>query len=94
MVSPDTPAPITLTSRPCALSAASSLAGNASRASSPRPAVKLSPKTTMRLVSAHAGAAGKSTEIPKISAALTIHAESPYRWGMPVPENSFIGAFP
>ena len=47
-VSPDTPAFSTVTSRPLAFSAFSSLAGSASPAGSPNPAAIESPSITMR----------------------------------------------
>src|SRR5438128_2473050 len=57
-VSPDTPAFVTSTARPLALSARSSLAGKAASAGRPKPAVSESPNATIRTGRSAAAATG------------------------------------
>src|SRR5262249_9410172 len=66
-----TPALVTSTARPLALSACSSLAGKAWSAESPRPAVSESPKTTIRTGRSAAAAASRPIATASASAITT-----------------------
>src|SRR3989442_3820197 len=90
-VSPETPALVTSTARPLALSACSSLAGKAWSAGSPRPAVSESPKATIRTGrSAAAAASGRiatasASAIATSANVWTRARRLPYDRGSPVP---------
>src|SRR5262245_49501081 len=85
-VSPETPALLISAAMPLALSARSSLAGNASLAARPSPAVSESPKATIRTgrsaAAAEAGGAAASASVATISANVwTSSVKLPYDRG-------------
>src|SRR5499427_1983051 len=87
-VSPETPALVTSTARPLALSACSSLAGKAWSAGSPRPAVSESPKATIRTCRSAAAAASGRIATASASASANVWTRAlrlPYDRGSAVP---------
>src|SRR5256886_8882783 len=76
-VSPDTPALMTSTARPLALSARSSCAGKARSTGSPRPAVSESPKATIRTGRSAAGARTGSASASAIATSANVWTRAP-----------------
>src|SRR6266545_2041897 len=76
-VSPDTPALMTSTARPLALSARSSCAGKARSTGSPRPAVSESPKATIRTGRSAAGARAGSASASAIATSANVWTRAP-----------------
>src|SRR5205823_4661979 len=97
-VSPDTPALLISTAMPLALSACSSLAGNASLAARPNPAVSESPNATIRTgrsaAAADACGVAASTSVATISANVwTNSVQPPYDRGSAGPAATIVRRF-